>query len=112
VPSGLLGGLWETPGGELDANEPAQAALVRHLREHLGLEVAVEAELAILRHAYTHFHVRVRVYRCQADGEPTPSGPWDACHWLAPNELDAYGLTGVTQKLLARVPWAGSGLLL
>jgi A/G-specific adenine glycosylase len=112
VPSGLLGGLWETPGGELGLGESATEALARHLREHVGLEISVEAQLATIHHAYTHFRVAMRAYRCQASGEPSASGPWDASRWLSPAEHDAYGLTGVTLKLLARVPWAGSGLLL
>jgi A/G-specific adenine glycosylase len=112
TPHGLLGGLWETPGGELSVGESAAEALARHLQEHVGLEITVGAHLATIQHAYTHFRVAVHAYRCRSGGEPSASGPWDAYHWLSPAERDAYGLTGVTVKLLARVPWAGSALLL
>lgn len=112
VPEGLLGGLWELPGGELSAPESHAQALTRHLAEGLGVVAEVGPQLASVRHAYTHFRVIVRVYRCQISGVPRPAQPWDACHWLTPEERGAYGLTGVSAKALARLPWAGAGLLL
>ncbi len=112
VPSGLLGGLWETPGSDLPEGVSSAKAATEALGALLGMNIRVGEHLATIRHAYTHFRVVVRAYRCQAVGEPRPGGLWDACHWLAPGELDAYGLTGVTTRLLAVVQWAGSGLLL
>lgn len=112
VPSGLLGGLWETPGVEVAPGEQAPLALAQGLHTWLELDVGVEAELAVVRHAYTHLRVQVRAYRANALGAARTSGPWDAVHWLAPGERAAYGLTGVTTRLLDRIPWAGSTLLL
>ena len=111
LPEGLLGGLWELPGGEVAANEGSEDALRRHLRDGLGMEVQVRGEIAVVRHAYTHFRVTVQVRACEAEGQPHPNAGWDGHHWLAPEESGDYGLTGVTTKILVRVPWAGSGLL-
>ena len=105
LPQGLLGGLWELPGGELDAGEAHAQALMGHLHQNLSLSAKVGAEVGAVRHAYTHFRVTVYLYRCSVEGTPTPAGPWDAYHWLAPDERGAYGLTGIATKALARVPW-------
>jgi A/G-specific adenine glycosylase len=103
LPKGLLGGLWELPGGEVLTDEGHPQALERVLCANLGLDVTVGAEIAVVRHAYTHFRVTVHLYHCEMRGTPTPSGPWDGFRWLAPGKRGAYGLTGVTVKALAHV---------
>jgi A/G-specific adenine glycosylase len=112
-PRGLLGGLWELPGGETTHPDGYLAALRQSLADHLGVTATVqEGELAAVDHAYTHLRTTVHAYRCTIEGDPQPTGPWDRCLWLAPGELIDYGLTGVTGRILATVPWAGSGRLL
>lgn len=112
APRGLLGGLWELPGGEFEPDQDRAEALLRHLRVGLGVMGRVGEPLAIVHHGYTHFSSTVHVYAFQIEGEPTPGGAWDGVHWLAADEREAYGLTGVTTQVLRRVPWAGNDLLL
>ena len=102
-PDGLLGGLWELPGGVITPDEDHAQALARHLRNSLGLDAQVGAHLATVRHAYSRFQVTVYVYRCRISGEPQPANRWDAYHWLAAHEIGAYGLTGVATRVLSRV---------
>ncbi|MFH1085789.1 MAG: A/G-specific adenine glycosylase [Chloroflexota bacterium] len=112
-PWGLLGGLWELPACTVvGAVEAAPAALARGLAADLGLAIDVGQRLALVRHAYTHLRLAVEVFACKAEGEPAPAGAWDRCHWLAADERGAYGLSSLTAKILARVPWPGAGLLL
>lgn len=104
VPQGLLGGLWELPGGEVAVGQNHHQALAAHLRAGLGTALHIDQHLATVRHAYSHFCLSVRVYGCRPTSEPVPSGdPWDNHHWLAPAEMEAFGLTGVTRKILAAV---------
>jgi len=104
-PQGLLGGLWELPGGEISAGEGHAQALARALSAELGLQAEVGEPLAIVRHAYSHFRVTVQAHRCTVQGTPRPAGPWDDARWLALDALTDYGLTGVTHKILAHVAW-------
>ncbi|MFP3897225.1 MAG: A/G-specific adenine glycosylase [Anaerolineales bacterium] len=112
VPEGLLGGLWELSGGPVEEGETPQAALKRHLREGLDLEATIGPRLGVVEHAYTHFRLTVQVYEASVEGEPQPQATWDRIHWLDPEDRDAFGLTGVTVKTLAKVPWSDSDLLL
>jgi A/G-specific adenine glycosylase len=66
--SGLLGGLWEFPNVPVEAL-PRQE-LAPALREVYGLTAQLGTELGIVRHAYTHFKVIVRVYACKAQSAP------------------------------------------
>ena len=62
---GLLGGLWELPGGKWEPGESEEAAVVREIREELGVEVAVGRAFPPVAHAYTHFSVRLHPFLCR-----------------------------------------------
>jgi A/G-specific adenine glycosylase len=101
VPKGLLGGLWELPGGELDSNEEHIPGLVRLLDTHLGVQLTVGEQVAEQRHAYTHFLSFITVYSCTITGIPKPANIWDEVRWLSPEELAGYGLSGAAVKILS-----------
>jgi A/G-specific adenine glycosylase len=103
VPKGLLGGLWELPGGELQADELPAKALERLLVDHLALSVQAGDHLACVKHAYTHFTALVELFSCTSAGAPNPASIWDTTRWVLPDELGQFGLTGVTVKLLAQL---------
>ena len=72
--NGLLGGLWEFPGGKVDRGEDHTRALTREVREELALDVTVGGLVASVTHAYTHFRVTLNVYACHAaHGTPRPN---------------------------------------
>jgi A/G-specific adenine glycosylase len=71
--SGLLGGMWEYPGGKQEAGESLPECLIRELQEEIGIQVLVGQELGVFRHAYTHFKVILHAFFCRiASGEPSP----------------------------------------
>lgn len=88
--AGLLGGLWEFPGGKVEPGETMEACIRRELQEELGIEVSVGDRLITVNHAYTHFKVTLNVYHCRhLKGEPQPI-ECDEVRWVAISELDQY----------------------
>ena len=70
---GLLGGLWELPGGELRDGEPPARALARALREGVGLGLSAPEPLGAIEHAFTHRLLRLHVYRATSGRGARPA---------------------------------------
>lgn len=98
---GLLGGLWEFPGGKQEPGEPITATIERELMEELAITVAVGEELITLEHAYSHKRLRFVVHLCEhRSGEPQAL----ACQqvrWVAPEELDSYPFPAANARIIA-----------
>jgi len=61
---GLLGGLWEFPGGKREQGESYEAALRREIQEETGFGVEVGPFLTTVKHRYSHFSVELHTYHC------------------------------------------------
>ena len=62
---GLLGGLWEFPGGKVEHEESLADCLKRELREELAIEVEVGALFTVVDHAFTHFKITLHAFDCR-----------------------------------------------
>ena len=99
---GMLGGLWEFPGGKLEPDDAdLQACLRREIREELGIDITVEALVATVQHAYTHFRITLYAFHARhVGGEPQALGCAD-WRWVTLDELDAYPFPVTDRKIIA-----------
>jgi len=84
---GLLGGLWEFPNLETDA-EVGDQALQKRLRKEFALSQADLVELPSIQHTYSHFHAQVRVYAAQVPLSISEKSGFHVWQWT---ELSAMG---------------------
>jgi A/G-specific adenine glycosylase len=99
--NGLLGGMWEFPGGKCLPDEDLRSCLRREIIEELGVEIKVGDELGLYRHAYTHYRVSLHAFHCQlGDGYSQPQ-PLHASElaWVPPGALDQYPMGKIDRQI-------------
>jgi A/G-specific adenine glycosylase len=97
-PEGLLGGLWEFPGGKIQNDEEAKDACTREIKEETNLSVGVDSHLSRIKHAYTHFKIIMDVFCCSyLCGKVKLNGPVDH-RWIKLENLDDYPFPKANHK--------------
>jgi len=100
-----LAGLWEFPGGKVEPNERPERALIRELREELGIDVteACLAPLTFASHGYRDFHLLMPLYVCRRwKGEIRPAEGQETA-WVKPNRLRDYPMPPADVPLIAHL---------
>jgi 8-oxo-dGTP diphosphatase len=98
-----LAGLWEFPGGKVERGERPEAALIRELREELGIEVSESclAPFVFASHAYDSFHLLMPLYLCRRWDGVVAAREHDALAWVRPNQLSDYPMPPADEPLVA-----------
>ncbi len=97
-----LEGLWEFPGGKIDAGERPEDALIRELSEELGIVVKAPclAPLTFASHAYDEFHLLMPLYVCRKwEGFAQPLDG-QALKWVRPKDLRNYPMPPADTPLI------------
>lgn len=102
---GLLGGMWELPGGEISPDELPETACRRILGQILGLEPQGLIILGVVRHTYTHFKLEMTLLTCDRCRGALRPAAGVVARWVRPAELPEYPLHTAALKALALGAW-------
>lgn len=100
--SGSMAGLWEFPGGKLETGERPEQALIRELREELGIAVKEDclAPFTFASYPYPEFHLLMPLYVCRKwEGLPCLKHH-QALKWVFPRDLRRYPMPAADLPLI------------
>jgi 8-oxo-dGTP diphosphatase len=101
-----LAGLWEFPGGKVEAGEEPEGALIRELAEELGIEIAKRdlMPLTFASHAYPDFHLLMPVYLCRRWRGSITANEGQELAFVRPEELRRYDMPPADEPLKLALP--------
>jgi len=101
---GILGGMWEFPGGKVEAGETLAECLQREIKEELDAQIQVETSFGVYKHAYTHFRFTLHAFRCRLL-PPTNPKPLQvqSLQWINPEQLPVFPMGKVDRQIANRL---------
>jgi A/G-specific adenine glycosylase len=97
---GLMGGLWEFPGGKKELGETEEDCLRREIKEELGINIRIGEKIVTHRHSYTRFRVTLHVFQCQIHSGKLFPAECDEWKWVKPEKLDQFPFPAANVKII------------
>ena len=104
-PGRPMAGLWEFPGGKVEAGERPEETLIRELKEELGIAVneACLAPLTFASHSYPDFHLLMPLYVCRRWEGTTTAHEGQRLCWVKPNRLREFPMPPADEPLISHL---------
>ena len=100
---GLLGGMWEFPGGKIKVGESPREACIREVKEEVNLLVEIDRPIQKFSYAYTHFRVHLNVFLCKfVSGRVRLRSPV-AHKWIPLSEIDRFPFPGANKRFIPKL---------
>ncbi|MEK9683021.1 MAG: (deoxy)nucleoside triphosphate pyrophosphohydrolase [Rhodospirillaceae bacterium] len=98
-----MSGLWEFPGGKIERGELPEAALIRELKEELGIDVTENclAPLSFASHSYDQFHLLMPLFVCRVWKGQVQARENQALKWVRPKNLIDFPMPPADRPLIA-----------
>lgn len=97
-----LAGLWEFPGGKVEADESPEETLIRELKEEIGITTKVDclAPLTFASHTYDDFHLLMPLYICRRFEGVARGLEGQALKWVRPKDMRDYPMPPADEPLI------------
>jgi 8-oxo-dGTP diphosphatase len=106
---GSMGGLWEFPGGKIEAGETVADCIAREIREELGIEISVGEHLISIDHTYPTFQLTLIVHHCHhISGIPQPIES-DEIRWVNVRALEDYQFPAANLEIIRAIKLGDRG---
>ncbi|MBU0692088.1 A/G-specific adenine glycosylase, partial [bacterium] len=100
---GMLGGLWEFPGGKQEKGETLEACVQREIREELGIKIEVGKQFLSVDHGFTHFRITLHTFDCRhISGRIRKIGIKDY-RWVKPEELTDFAFPKADRVIIEKL---------
>ncbi len=105
---GLMGGLWEFPGGKLEAGEDPEVGLLREIQEELGVQVTITEKMMTIKHAYTQFRVTLHAYLCRLPKGRIRATECEEWRWVERDDLETFTFPAANAKIVRSLTQNGT----
>lgn len=100
---GLMGGLWEFPGGKFEPGETPEKCLHREIREEMGVTLHIDEKLMTVKHSYTRFRVTLHVFLCRIRSGRIAPSQCEEWAWVKSEELETYPFPAANVKIIKKL---------